>query len=532
MRSVIGAVVAAALLSIAATNASAKVLTFCSEADPEGFDPAPHVTGATFDASSQAIYNRLVEFQRGAARIVPALAEAWEVSDDGLTYTFHLRSGVRFHTTEYFTPTRELNADDVVFSLARQLDPKHPWFRYAGGHWPYFVGLALDTLVKSVRKLDDLTVEIVIARPSASFPANLAMDFASILSKEYADTLLKAGTPELLDQRPIGTGPYRFLGYTPGVRIGYGANPDYWRGGRQNIDLLMFQITPEPSARLRKLQDGVCQAIAAPDAATLRVAAGDDSLEIAEADRLDVAYLAFNTRKPPFGDVRVRRALAMAIDKQAIVDAVYAGGASAAKAVLPPSMPTYDADAADAGFDAEAAKLLLAEAGVAGLKVTLLTTTAGRPYNPDPQRVAAMIAADLSAIGVETAIVAVDVLGDFLRQASDPDRDGAVLLGWTSDNGDPGDFLSLLLSCEAVGQSNRAQWCYVPFDELLAEARRARDPADRGRLYAEGQRMLQVHQPITALAHTVVSVPIARSATGFVASPLGRHNFEAVDITE
>ena len=531
MRSVIGAVVWAVLLSIAATSASAKVLTFCTEADPEGFDPAPYVTGATFDASSQAIYNRLVEFRRGTAQLVPGLAETWDVSEDGLTYTFRLRPGVRFHTTEYFTPTRDLNADDVVFSLARQLDPKHPWFDYAGGQWPYFVGMSLDTLIKSVKKVDELTVEIALERLDASLPATLAMDFASILSKEYADALLQAKTRELLNQRPVGTGPYRFVGYAPGLRAGYRANPDYWRGS-QKIDLLVFSITPAPAERLRKLQAGECQVMAGPDAAALRAAAGDENLEIAEADRLDVAYLAFNTRQAPFGDVRVRRALAMAIDKQAIVDAVYGGAAGAASSVMPPSMWAYDASAADAGFDAEAARQLLVEAGAAEIKLTLLTTTVGRPYNPDPARVAKMVAADLQAVGVETTVVAVEMLGDFLRQASDADRNGAVLLGWTSDNGDPGDFLSLLLSCEAVGQSNRAQWCNAPFNELVAQARSTSDVSARTRLYAEAQAVLRLHQPITAIAHTVVSVPMAAAVEGFAPSPLGHHNFEGVDIVE
>jgi dipeptide transport system substrate-binding protein len=143
-----------------------------------------------------------------------------------------------------------------------------------------------------------------------------------------------------------------------------------------------------------------------------------------------------------------------------------------------------------------------------------------------------MIAANLVAIGVESDVVAVENLGDFLRQASDPARAAAVLLGWTSDSGDPDDFLPLLLSCEAVGQSNRAQWCFQPFDDLLAEARSASSPAARARLYGEAQKMLGVHQPITAIAHTVVSVPMAASVSGFAASPLGHHNFEGVDVVE
>jgi dipeptide transport system substrate-binding protein len=357
------------------------------------------------------------------------------------------------------------------------------------------------------------------------------MDFASILSKEYADALLKAKTRELLDEKPIGTGPFQFIAYAPDVRVGYKANPDYWRGAPK-VDLLVFSITPDSAERLKKLEAGECQVMADPDSATLKAAAGDDKLEIAEADRLDLAYLAFNTTRPPFGDVRVRTALGMAIDKQAIVDAVYGGAASAATSIMPPSMSAYDGSVSDAPHDVEAAKKLLADAGVSGLKIKLLTTSVGRPYNPDPARVAAMIAADLAKVGAEATVVAPDQLGEFLRQSSDKDRDGAVLLGWTSDNGDPDNFLSLLLSCDAVGASNRAQWCFAPFDDLLAKARAIADVAERAKIYAEAQAILNVHQPITAIAHTVVSVPMAKAVTGFAASPLGLHNFEGVDIAE
>lgn len=531
MRSVVRAVVAAAFLAAFGSVASAKVLTFCSEAAPEGFDPALFVTGATFDASSRTIYNRLVEYEPGTARLVPGLAESWDVSDDGLTYTFHLRAGVKFHTTPYFAPSRDFNADDVVFSLARQQDPKNPYFDYAGGQWPYYAGLSLDTLVKSVKKVDDLTVAIALERPEASFPSMLAMDFASILSKEYADLLREAEARELLNQAPIGTGPFQFLGYEEGVKVGFKANPDYWRSA-QPIDLLIFAATPDPAARLKKLQAGECQVMAAPDPATLRAAAGDDTLEIAEADRLDVAYLAFNTSKAPFGDVRLRKALGMAINKQAIVDAVYGGAASAANSVVPPSMWAYDGTAVDAAYDVEGAKRLLAEAGVANLKLTLMTTDVARPYDPDPERVAHMIATDFAEVGVEATVVTPELLGEFLHMSSETDRDGAVLLGWTSDTGDPGSYLSLLLSCDAVGMSNRAQWCNARFDALLDAADAAPDAEARAGLYAEAQQMLAVHQPLTAIAHTVVSVPMAKSVRGFTASPLGYHSFEGVDVAE
>jgi dipeptide transport system substrate-binding protein len=191
----LGVVLAAAL----ATGASAKTLVYCSEGSPEGFNPSLYTAGTTFDASSRALYNRLVEFELGTTELVPALAESWEISDDGLEYTFHLRPGVQFHTTDGFTPTRDFNADDVLYSFQRQLDPEHPYHQVSGGTYEYFQGMDMSNLLAGVEKVDDMTVTFKLNAPEAPFLANMAMDFASIMSAEYADQMLEAGTPETVD---------------------------------------------------------------------------------------------------------------------------------------------------------------------------------------------------------------------------------------------------------------------------------------------------------------------------------------------
>jgi dipeptide transport system substrate-binding protein len=185
---------AAAVMAASLTAAaSAKTLVYCSEGSPEGFNPSLYTAGTTFDASSRQIFNRLVEFERGTTKIVPALAETWEVSDDGLTYTFHLRKGVKFHATKGFTPSRDLTADDVVYSFERQLKKDHPFYKVSGGQYEYFVSMDMPNLLKAVEKVDDLTVRFALNQPEAPFIANLGMDFASIHSAEYADQMLKAG---------------------------------------------------------------------------------------------------------------------------------------------------------------------------------------------------------------------------------------------------------------------------------------------------------------------------------------------------
>ena len=529
MRFAISTALAAALAVTLVPAAQAKLLTYCSEGAPEGFDPALYASGATFDASSQALYDRLVEFAPGSTAIVPGLATSWDVSPDGRQYTFHLRDGVQFRLNSVFAPTRPLNADDVVFSLTRQSDPKNPYFNYAGGVWPYYSALGLDVLVKSVVKVDAATVRITLTRPDPSILGDLAMDFASILSKEYADVLVKAKTPDLLNTEPVGTGPFILArnGEDGQTMI---ANSTYW-AGEPKVNL---RVVPVASAadRLAKLKSGDCDVAAEPDAATLKDAQSDSSLAVATVERADVVTLAFNATEPPFNDARVRQALGQAIDRQAIVDTIYGGDAVAAKALLPSSMAGTNGEASsDDAYDVEAAKQLLSDAGVTSLKLKLLATKQPRPYSPDLAATANLIAADFAKVGVDATVEVPDTLGAYLRQSSDKKRDSAVLIGWTSNNGDAASFLALLLSCDGVGKSNRAQWCNPDFDKAIATARAATDPMAEFEGLNQAQAIAAREVPLTALVHGLVAVPMSKAVSGVVADPLGRHNFAKADIS-
>ena len=245
----------ASMLAMGAASVSAKTLVYCSEGSPEGFNPAFYTAGTTFDASSRNVFNKLVEFERGTTKIGPALAEKWDVSDDGLEYTFYLRKGVKFHTTKEFTPTRDFNADDVVFSFKRQLDKEHPFHKVSNGTYEYFEGMSMPDLLKDVVKVDDYTVKFVLNRPEAPMIANLGMDFASIFSKEYADKMMAAGTPDVIDQKPVGTGPFQLVAYQKDAVIRYKAHPEYW-AGKAAIDNLVFAITPDASVSLPEAESG------------------------------------------------------------------------------------------------------------------------------------------------------------------------------------------------------------------------------------------------------------------------------------
>ena len=511
-----------------ATAADAKTLVFCPSGGPEGFDPAPFTLGTTFDASSQALYDRLVTFKPGTTEIAPGLAESWEVSSDGLDYTFHLRPGVTFQGTADFTPTRDFNADDVVFSLERQWKEDNPYYDYAGGIWPDFTGMSMGSMLRAVRKVDDETVVITLNRPDATLLADLAMDFASILSAEYAGALLESGERDKLGSEPVGTGPFVRTGFEEGVVVRYAANPDYW-GGRPAIDELVFDITPDATIRMEKLKAGDCDVIADPPAAEIAALPGDTPIVVEERPGANVAYLAFNTTQAPFDQPTVRKAVNMAIDKQAIVDRVYHGAAVAATTPIPPDMWSHAEGLAGDPHDREAARKLLAEAGAGNLSMRILVPDAARPYDPDPAQAADMIRDDLAAVGIKAEIVTDDLDG-FLEKAADPERDGAVLFGWSDDNGDPAGFFSTLLDCDTVGITNLAQWCDARFSKLIQEARALSGQEARSAGYKQAQAIFVDQAPWVAIAHATETVAHGKDVTGFVVDPLGRHRFDTVDI--
>ena len=263
-------------------NVSASTLVYCSESSPEGFDPALYTSGTTFDASSRNVYNRLVEFERGTTDMVPALAESWDISEDGKTYTFTLREGVAFHTTDFFEPTREFTAADVIFSLERQGQEDHPMHGASGGTYEYFNSTGMPGLIESIEAVDDLTVKFTLARADATFLPVMAMDFASIMSAEYADQLVEAGTPELLNQKPLGTGPFQFQAYQKDAVIRYQAHPEYWAGVAP-LDALVFAITPDASVRYQKLKAGECHVMPYPNPADIETIRADENGRIAGA---------------------------------------------------------------------------------------------------------------------------------------------------------------------------------------------------------------------------------------------------------
>jgi dipeptide transport system substrate-binding protein len=531
MKSKLLAATAALALAIAGGHAaSAKTLVYCSEGSPENFYPAINTTGTSFDASARQIYNRLVEFERGTTKIEPGLATSWDATEDGLSYTFHLRKGVKWQTTKNFKPSRDFNADDVLFSFERQSNKDNPWFKVTSDNHSYYGDMDMPTLVKSIEKVDDNTVKFTLTAPEAPFIANMAMDFASIISKEYADQMMKAGTPEKMDQEPVGTGPFQLEAYQKDAVIRYKAFQENWRG-KLAIDTLVFAITPDASVRFAKLKANECQIMPYPNPADLPAMKADPNLKVLDQPGLNVGYLAMNVTKKPFDDKRVRQAVNYAINKAAILEAVYPGVGVPAKNPIPPSLWSYNDDVKDYPYDLAKAKQLLADAGLKdGFETDLWWMPVQRPYNPNAKRIGELMQADLEKVGIKAKLVSYE-WGEYRKRLAQGEHQMGQI-GWTGDNGDPDNFMYVLLGCAAAkpGGSNIAKWCYKPFDDLLVQAKRTPDVARRTALYKQAQVIFKEEAPWLTIAHAVQNAPVRKEVQNYKLSPFGQHEFFGVDL--
>jgi dipeptide transport system substrate-binding protein len=522
------ALLAATMLAAGAANA--KSLVYCSEGSPENFTPAMNTTGTSLDAA-RPVYNQLVEFERGSTNVVPGLAESWEVSPDGMTITFKLRPGAKFHSgVNGFTPSRDFNADDVLWSFERQWKAEHPYAKVSGGAFDYFNDMEMPALLKSIEKVDDLTVKMTLNEPNAPIIANLAMDFGTIHSAEYADYLMKKGTPEQFDQIPVGTGPFMFVDYQKDAVIRFKAHPDYW-AGKAKFDDLIYAITQDPTARYAKLKAGECQVMGYPNPADLDAMSKDPDINLMSQAGLNIGYLAMNVKKPPFDKKEVRQAINMAIDRDAILKEVYQGAGQKAKNLIPPTIWSYSEASKDYEYNPEKAKEMLAAAGVTSLDTDLWWMPVQRPYNPNAKRMAEMMQADLAKIGINAKLVSYE-WGEYRKRLQNGEHQMG-LLGWTGDNGDPDNFF-FLRGCTGAreGGQNITKWCNQDFEDKLQQAKKLSEKADRTKLYEEMQAIQKEEAPDVTIAHSTVYEPVSKKVVDYKISPFGRHEFYGLDVTE
>jgi dipeptide transport system substrate-binding protein len=536
---VIPFLVGAGLLASAPFAHAAGNLVYCSEGSPAGFDPGQYTTGTDFDAAAETVYNRLAEFQRGATNVIPGLATSWDISDDGLTYTFHLRDGVKFHTTPYFKPSREFNADDVLFTFNRMLDKDMPFRKAYPTEFPYFTDMGMDSNITQVEKIDDKTVKFHLKTVDAAFIQNIAMSFASIQSAEYAAQLLKEGKPADLNQKPIGTGPFVFKSYQKDSNIRFSGNKDYWKPDDVKIDNLIFAITTDASVRMQKLKKNECQVTVYPRPADIKPLKEDSNLKMPDQAGFNLGYIAYNVmdkikgsdQPNPMAQLKVRQALDMAVNKPQIIEAVYQGAGQLAVNAMPPTQWSYDTSIKDVPYDPEKAKALLKEAGIKeGTEITLWAMPVQRPYNPNAKLMAEMIQSDWAKIGIKAKIVSYE-WGEYIKR-SKAGENGAMLIGWSGDNGDPDNWLGTLFGCDAMNGNNFSKWCNADYDKLIKAAKATPDQAKRTELYKQAQHLLKEQVPLTPIAHSTVYQPMRNTVQDFKISPFGLNSFYGVSVSK
>jgi len=525
----------AALMASFSAPAMAGVLTVCLEGSPETFNPQLTSSGTTSTVLGQ-IYDGLVAVERGGAQIEPALAESWTVSEDARTYTFSLRKGVKWQTTQDFTPTREFNADDVIFTFERMMNAEHPYNKVNGGNYITFSTKLADALA-SVDKIDEYTVAFTLKEPLAPFAGIMAHGSLKITSAEYADQLLAAGTPELLDRNPVGTGPFQLQAYQADAVVRLLPFAQTWgaeQGIAQNtpmVDAVIMAISPDASVRVQRALAGECEIAFYPNLADSELIEASDKLDLVVAKVASSGFLTFNFSKEKFQDIRVRQALAHAINMEPLVDVVFNGVGHLTGAVIPPAF-WGSADLSPYEYDPEKAKQLLAEAGFAdGFETELWAVPVARPYMPNGRRAAEMIQADWAEIGVKAEIVTYE-WAEYIQRARALESE-VGMFGGIYDFPDPSQIPNNYFTCDSTGTpspSNIGAWCNEEFIGLMAKAGAITDQDERAALYLQAQQVLYDDVAAVMFGGADQIMAVGKSVEGFVPAIFGTSRMSGVTV--
>jgi len=478
-------------------------------------DPALATDGMSLAITAE-IFRTLVAFKPGTFSIVPDVARSARVSADGRSWTFRLAPRLRFSDG---TP---LDAQAVKFNLDRWRLRSNPYrgdasFAYYESMFGGFPGVIVE-----VRAPDPRTVVLRLRRPFGPLLHDLAMQSFGIGSPRA----IRAG-PAAFARRPVGSGPYVLAEWLRGDRIALKANPRY-AGPPPAYRTVIVRDLPDPATSVLELQSGDVDVLIDPRPDDVARLARASELRVYRAPSNDVAYLALNLLHPPFDDVRVRRAVAAAVDTRAIARALYPSGTVAAGSFTPPGMLGEDRALVPRRPDAAAARALLAAAGFPnGFATELYYPTTPRPYLPEPQRIAEAVQADLRAVGIRIALRPLEfgVFLDRLRAGVHP----TALIGWVGDNGDPDDFLYTLLDRDAahVGSAqNYAFWRDPAFHALMLRGQRATDLPTRAAVYARANALVAREVPVLPLVHSPTLLLARRSVGGVVVAPDGTLPYE------
>ncbi|MFN8671026.1 MAG: ABC transporter substrate-binding protein [Candidatus Sericytochromatia bacterium] len=491
-------------------------LVFGKAKDAVKLDPADIADGES-SAVTQNIFETLVKYKDESTEVEPALAESWKTSEDGLTWTFKLKKGIKFHDGT------EFNAEAVKFNYDRQMDKKDP-NRY-NGKFEYW-----DLFFANVTKIEAKDNEVIftLKDKDPTFLPNLALFTMGIASpkaiKEFGKDFFK---------NPVGTGPFKFSSWVQNEKIVLKVNEEYW-GEKAKIKKLIFKPIPDNSVRLLELEKGSIQAmdgITPDDAAKIQE---NKDLTLLTQPGMNVAYMAMNTEKPPLDNPKVRMAINLAIDKNALVKAFFADGKVGMVATnpIPPTLWSYNDKIEPFKFDKEKAKALIKESGV-NLDKTLdfWAMPIARPYMPNPSKIAESIQANLKDIGLKTKIVTYE-WGTYLEKASKGEHD-MCLLGWIGDNGDPDNFMYALLSSNNTKKGSASNYAFYKspeMDKYLNDAKKELDHQKRIDDYMKAQEVFHKDVPWVPLFHSTQIVAFRKEYKGYKLHPTGAKLFKGVFI--
>jgi peptide/nickel transport system substrate-binding protein len=522
--------VTAALLVSVAGPAVAQTFIFGGQGEPVQFDPAVITDGITARITRQ-IYDTLYEFKPGTTLVQPGLAEKAEASADGKTWTLQLRKNVKFHDGE------PLDAKAVVWNFERWMNTKHPQHENqlkAGQTFEYFEGQfdGFDdkSVIAKVEAVGTHTVKFTLRQPQAPFLQNIAMFPFAIASPKAVE---KWGTD--YGKHPVGTGAFKFVEWKPNQEVVLEPNPDYW-GVKAKVKRVVVRNIKDNSQRMAALKAGEVHAIDGVNPDDLKLVKADPNLQAQLRPSNTTGYVAFNFKVKEFQDKRVRQAVAHAINKKAIVTALYGGTGLVANQFQPPSLWGYNKELKDYEYSPAKAQELLKQAGFPnglseitwddGKKEPLAFwhMPVARPYYPNPKEIGEAIAADLAKAGIRVQLQTVEWAAYL-----DKRKNGQLplyMLGWTGDNGDPDNFVCYFFCPDKPAREGFHS--NPPLSDLLKRAATLTSQAERAKLYRQAEQMIHDNVSRVFIANNEPPLASSKRVKGFVTSPLEDERFNTV----
>ncbi len=505
--------------------ALAQTLVYGQSDLPKTLDSADAQDGNSLRVAKQVV-ETLVAFEPGTVNPIPGLAERWEASEDSKVWTFYLRKGVKFHDGTPF------NAEAVKFNFDRWNDKKNP---YRGGKefvpftWVFGGFKGEGSVIDRVEVVDEYTVRFYLTQPVGFFPQMVAASYFGIDSpKAVMADPEKYGTPEV---GVVGTGPFVFKSWTIGDKVVLERNEDYWNEkNKAKVKTLVFRGIPEPTSRLAELKAGSIHIANNLSPEDLKAIKADPNLVAVVQKGLNIGYVAFHQKNKPLDNLKVRKAIALAVDWQAIVDAFYGGLGERASEFVPPAMWGRAGDIEPFPYDPEQAKKLLAEAGYPnGFETELWYMPVSRPYFPAPQPIAETIATYLADVGIKASLKTED-WGTYLSDY-DKGKFPMYMLGWSPDYPDPDNYLYTFFGPTSIKTNLGCETdACKKIAGLIQKARVTASLDERKKLYAEAQRLVHEYVLSIPVAHNNPLHATRKNVKNYIPSPLGSEELYMVEV--